>query len=314
MSDFWQGKNVLVTGWCGLIGAYLCEELQREGAIPVGYDMMHQPILPTLTTRFVEGDINDVGKVFGMMGQTDVCFHMAAVSGVVNAKANASHALWANVLGVSTVLQAAREHDKPIVLASSNHVYGAEDGLASSENSPLNQLDMYSVTKICGDYLARAWAHNYGTKTAIVRNTNCFGPYDPHHDHIIPGTILSLLKGQGPIIKGSGETRKAYMHVKDVARAYMAVAELLMTGGMPGEVFNVTPNDSPVSVLELVWGMIRLMGSDLAPDVLDEPNDQHDEHLDGNKVRALTDWRPQYTLDEALLETIEHYREALVPA
>ena len=296
--SFWDGKRVLVTGGAGLMGRPLRRSLAALGAAVRDYDI-------------VDGqDILDLGDLQNAVAGVDAVIHLAAMSNVEVCR-KAGYAAYQNiVVGTLNVLEACRAYNPqmPVVVASSNHVYGEQKTLPVSENAPLNQLDTYSAAKIAADYLARSYAHNYGVNVVIMRSTNCFGPNDPHSGHIVPSTITAVLNGKAPVIKSNGFTKKSYLYVDDVIDAYIAAAEWVGSGPYrQGTVFNVS--DTPVSVLDLVHTILKVMGATVKPEVLGIPNDQHDEDLNDSFIRKATGWKPKHTLQEAIALTVAGFKE-----
>ena len=314
--NFWNNRRVLVTGCSGLIGGYMAKTLLELNADVVGFDRTAAGVLTEhgIFGQFpiAVGDmLGDVGKMEDSMTGADVVIHLAADSGVESSRRGGKEAFESNVLGTLNVLESAtRKGVGSVVIASSNHVYGKQEQHPTPETAQLNQLDTYSASKICADYISRAYAHNYGTPTAIVRSTNCYGPIDPHYDHIIPATIMSLINGVSPVIKGTGDTVKSYIHVQDTVDAYLAIAEWVMTEGRKGEVFNVADPDSRRSVAHIVGEISQVMGADhLEPEVMHEQNDQNDEHLGIDKIRKYVGWEPAHTLLSGLTETADYLKK-----
>jgi CDP-glucose 4,6-dehydratase len=308
VSEFWSNRRVLVTGSCGLMGGELCQLLLDEGADVVGFDAEPPGTLVGrgLDGRFpvVEGDILNLHDLSDAMKAMDVVFHLAAISGVEHARKLGLNALEINVAGTWNVLETCRGLPiEAVVIASSNHVYGTSTEKPTYESEPLKQLDMYSTGKIAADYVARAYAHNYGVPTVIMRNTNCFGPHDPHRDHIIAATIASVLAGKRPVIKGTGTTEKSYLHVRDVVRGYLGAAEWAVRTKKKGEVFNLSRQ--PITVLGLVKTILEVMGSNLEPIVLGEENDQANEYLSSQKAAEAFGWRAGYALAAAIKDTVD---------
>lgn len=313
--NFWDGKKILVTGASGLIGGYLCKALIDEGAIVTGYDMnihgtlpwhgLHRDVFPDR----VNGDILNYDMLHHFIQDKEFVFHLAANSGVEESRMMPRKSLDLNVMGTVNVLEACQHVPtlKAVTIASSNHIYGEQDEYPVSENAPLNQLDTYSVSKVCADYIARMYAHNYGTPAVIIRNTNCYGPYDPHIKHIIPSAILSALRGQQPVIKGTGDTKKGYLFTTDVAAGIMDAAEWSATHEAKGEVFNLSTDR--ISVSALVGTILTLTGSDLEPKILGSENDQNDEDLDWSKAKNLFGWEPKISLEDGLKATIDWIRD-----
>ena len=288
--EFWEGKYALITGSKGFMATWLERKLIEAGASTWELDAQ-------------EGDdIRDYRAMCEAMEGLDVVFHLAAISGVEASRSMGMEAIDINVRGTYTVLEAARQQEKPpiVLVATSNHVYGKQDSLPANEDAPLRQLDTYSASKVCADVLTRAYYHNYGLPTAAVRNTNCFGPHDPHSDHIIPATIDAILRGETPVIKGMGYTKKSYMHVEDTIAAYMRIAELVVEH--PGQAWNVA--DEPVKVVKLVSLVCSVMGWDGGVLIKNQPDDQSDEYLDCSKLRDFG-WEPKWAFEDAIRDTVE---------
>lgn len=308
---FWKGKRVFVTGCSGLIGGPLCKILLAGGAQVLGYDLDSEGTLRDhgIHGRFniAKGDVMELDHLQAQMYGQDIIFHLAANSNVEASRQNGYRALETNIMGTLNVLEAARINEaKAVVIASSNHIYGWQPEMPYEEDAPLRQLDTYSVSKICADYLARAYAHNYGVPTAVVRSTNCYGYGDPHTGHLIPSTILSLLRDEQPVINGDGKRSKSYLYVTDVAEAFLRVAHYAVEGQPKGLSFNVSTD--PITVLDLVNTIIRVMGKDVEPIILGNKDDQHDEWLDSSRLKAATWWEPNVSLEDGIRTTAAYYK------
>ena len=293
MSNFWAGKKVVVTGSKGFMGQWLVDKLS---AFECRID---------LVDIFWGMEIRDYDLMQKGLGETDVIFHLAAISGVEHSRDLGFEAIDINVRGTYTVLEAALKQPKPpiVLVATSNHVYGHQDKYPVPESAGMFQMDTYSASKVCADVLTRAYWHNYGLPTAAVRNTNCFGPSSPHKDHLIEGTILSILRGEKPVIKGKGLTKKSYMHVEDTIDAYLKIAELV--DKHPGEAWNVA--GLPYSVKEVVETICEVMGWEGGIEILGKHDDQADENMDTSKIRGLG-WKPKWSLRATIEDTVEYYR------
>ena len=198
---------------------------------------------------------------------------------------------------------------KQIVTASSDKAYGPSAALPYTEDAPLSGRHPYDVSKSCADLIAQAYAATYGLPVAITRCGNFYGGGDLNWNRIVPGTIRSVLRGQRPVIRSDGQFVRDYFHAEDGAAANMVLAERLAADpGLRGEAFNFS-NETQVTVLELVGKILSLMGSELEPEVRGEAtNEIRHQYLSAAKAREVLGWRPLYTLDEALGQTIDWYR------
>jgi CDP-glucose 4,6-dehydratase len=220
-----------------------------------------------------------------------------------------------NIRGTWQLLEACRQSSTivAVVVASSDKAYGASDTLPYTEAHPLAARTPYEVSKACADMLTQTYQATYGVPAAVTRCGNLFGPGDQNFSRIIPATIRAVLRDERPVIRSDGLTVRDYLYVVDGAEAYLLVAERLLTepAAVVGEAFNFSL-EQPMTVLEVVATVLRLMGSTLVPDVRGAPT--HDiprQYLSSAKARDRLGWRPRVGFEAGLLETIDWYRSAL---
>jgi CDP-glucose 4,6-dehydratase len=201
---------------------------------------------------------------------------------------------------------------KQIVLASSDKAYGDHDQLPYTEDAPLQGRHPYDVSKSCADLIAQSYATTFGLPVVITRCGNFYGGGDLNWNRLIPGTIRSVLRGQRPVIRSDGQHIRDYFYVEDGAAVYMLLAENLAGNpDLSGQAFNFS-NEIQVTVLEIVQKILALMKSDLEPDVRDEAaNEIRHQYLSASKARKQFNWRPGFSLDEGLQETIKWYKALL---
>jgi CDP-glucose 4,6-dehydratase len=166
------------------------------------------------------------------------------------------------------------------------------------------------VSKSCADLLAHTYAITYGLPVVVTRCGNFYGGGDLNWNRIIPGTIRSVIRGQPPVIRSDGSFVRDYFYVEDGAAAYMLLAEqLAVHPELRGEAFNFS-NELQITVLELVRNLLKLLNSDLKPEVRNEANNeiQH-QYLSAAKARQILGWSPLFTLEQGLDLTIQWYQD-----
>jgi CDP-glucose 4,6-dehydratase len=201
---------------------------------------------------------------------------------------------------------------KQIVVASSDKAYGHHEQLPYNEEAPLLGRHPYDVSKSCSDLIAQAYAVTYDLPVAITRCGNLYGGGDLNWNRIVPGTIRSILRDQRPVIRSDGKFVRDYFYAEDGGAANLSLAEQLANDpSLKGQAFNFS-NETQVTVLELVQRILKLMNSDLEPEILNETvNEIREQYLSAEKARHVLGWHPLFTLDEGLRATIEWYREFL---
>lgn len=323
MSEAWRDRRVLVTGATGVVGSWLVKELLDAGAnvaalvldVDPQSELVRSGDLGRVTV--VKGDLTRYSTIERAVSlhETDTVFHLGAQTLVEAARRSPLATLEANVRGTWNVLEACRVHSsivQRVVIASSDKAYGEAEQLPYTEDSPLAAQEPYEVSKACGDLIARSYFHAYGVPVGIARCGNVYGGGDLNWSRIVPATIRSLHRGEPPILRSDGTYVRDYVYVRDVARAYMDLAERLGTDGVAGEAFNFSA-EAPLTVHELVEAISRLMGSNgVAPVIEDRAiGEIHDQALSALKARKVLGWSPRYDLDTGLTETIAWYRSFL---
>ncbi|MBI2549630.1 GDP-mannose 4,6-dehydratase [Candidatus Woesearchaeota archaeon] len=314
MTFDWKDKNVFVTGGNGFVGSWLVNELVKKEANvtcivrdPVkGSNLEFLGIADQVNT--VKGNIEDYNAVEKAMKETgaEVCFHLAAQAIVGIANKSPLQTFETNIKGTWNVLEACRQLGvKRTVVASSDKAYGEHEKLPYKEDFCLNGLTPYEASKSCADLLARAYAKTYGLPVAVTRCGNIYGGGDLNWSRIIPGTIKAVLNNESPIIRSDGTPIRDYIYVLDVVAAYLAAAEQLDKEA--GKAFNFG-TETPVSVLELAKKIIAASGKEIEPVILNEAkNELQEQYLDWAKAGKVLGWKPKYSLDAGLKETIAWY-------
>ncbi|MEB2271307.1 GDP-mannose 4,6-dehydratase [Bacillus safensis] len=319
MSGFWNGKNVFVTGCTGLLGSYLVKELIDQGANVTGLvrDQVPRSNLYQGSQfekmNVVQGSLEDMQTIERALGEyeIDTVFHLAAQAIVGVANRHPVSTFEANILGTWNVLEACRRQPliKRVIVASSDKAYGDQEQLPYDEDMPLNGKHPYDVSKSCADLISHTYYNTYGLPVCITRCGNLYGGGDLNFNRIIPQTIQLVLEGKAPEIRSDGTFIRDYFYIEDAVKAYLLLAEKMEEKGLAGEAFNFS-NEIQLTVLELVDKILKAMGSELKPRILNQGTHEiKHQYLSAEKARKLLDWKPDFSIDEGLEKTIEWYRE-----
>ncbi len=315
-----KGKNVFVTGASGIIGYWVASYLNDIGAEVTVYLRDFVPKSSLIKSSIfgkvnvVPGQLEDYLNIKRALNEYEIetVIHLGAQTIVETANRSPLSTFKSNIEGTWNVLEACRNSKlvKSIVVASSDKAYGSSDILPYKEDMPLAGKHPYDVSKSCSDLIAQSYAHTYGMPIAIARCGNVYGGNDLNFNRIVPGTIKSLLHNERPIIRSDGTFKRDYIYVKDVVDSYIVLAENLHRKEIKGQSFNFG-NDKPITVLEIVAAIQKFMGkSRLKPKILNTAKAEiKDQYLDSGKARRLLSWKPKYTLEKGLKETIEWYKD-----
>lgn len=319
VENYWLNKSVLVTGATGLVGSWLVKDLIEKGARVVVLVRDTDPQSELIRSKtiksctVVNGCLEDFYAIERAINENEVdtVFHLGAQTIVGTALRNPMPTFEANIRGTYNLLEACRIHKglvKRILIASSDKAYGTSPVLPYTEEMPLKGDHPYDVSKSCTDLISHCYSHTYKLPLAIARCGNIYGGGDLNWSRIVPGTILSFSKGESPLIRSNGLFTRDYIYVKDVVNAYMTLAENLEREEIRGEGFNFGPN-RPYNVLEIVQAISDIMRcQDIKPQILNKATAEiPDQTLCSKKAEKLLNWKPTYTLEEGLVETIKWY-------
>lgn len=318
----WEGKKVLVTGADGFIGSHLTERLVALGANVRPFVIYNSQNswgwLESLDSKIqsqldvFSGDVRDENCVRTAVRNCDIVLHLAALIAIPYSYYAPSSYVDTNIKGTLNVLQACRDENiSKVVHTSTSETYGTAQYVPINEKHPLQGQSPYSASKIGADMLAESFYRSFGTPVAIIRPFNTYGPRQSARA-VIPTIITQLLSGQKEIRLGSLTPTRDLNFVKDTVEGFVKIAESKLT---VGTVVNVG-SGKEISVGDLARKIILLTGKQ-GEIVCDQerlrPEKSEVERLcaDNSRLFELTGWKPEYSLEEGLTETIEWFTNNL---
>ena len=316
-----MGK-ILVTGAEGFIGSHLTELLVNEGydvRAMVQYNSFNNwGWIDTFDKEIKDkldiflGDVRDPNGVRTAMKDVDAVFHLAALIAIPYSYHSPDMYVDTNIKGTLNILQAARDlGTKRILVTSTSEVYGTAQYVPIDEKHPYQGQSPYSATKIGADRLAESFYRSFNLPVTIVRPFNTYGPRQSARA-VIPTIITQLLSGKEEIKLGSLTPTRDFNYVKDTARGFL---EIYKSDKTIGEEINIA-TQREISIGDLANELIRQINPN-ARIICDEqrvrPEKSEVNRLLGcnEKIKRLTNWRPQYTFEEGLAETIEFLKNNL---
>ena len=315
------GQVVVVTGGAGFIGGALARRLLDDGArVRVidaivegsGANRRHVEELSPRLDRFVEADIGTgTGWEPVFDGATQV-FHLAAQISHAASMQDPLGDLSSNAAGTLRVLEAVRSRapDATVVFTSTRQVYGRARSLPVSEGHPVAPPDVNAVNKLAAEEFCRLYGRVYGTRGAVLRLTNTYGPgmrvCDARQTFLGYWVRLALEGGEIPVF-GDGSQVRDLTYVDDVVSALLAAAR---AGTREVPTFNVGGEEH--TLLDLVGLLIRIAGKGshvLKPFPPERARiDIGSFRADDSALRAATGWRPQIGVEAGLQRTVDFFR------
>lgn len=317
-----MSKKVLVTGADGFIGSHLTERLLGEGYDIKAFVMYNSfntwGWLDTLRKEKLDqieifaGDVRDPNGVREAMKGVDEVFHLAALIAIPFSYHSPDSYVDTNIKGTLNVLQAARElGTKRILVTSTSEVYGTAQYVPIDEKHPFQGQSPYSATKIGADRLAESFYRSFNMPITIVRPFNTYGPRQSNRA-VIPTIITQLLAGKEEIKLGSVTPTRDFNYVQDTVNGFIEIAKSDKT---IGEEINIATQQE-ISIGQLAEELIRQINPNVRI-IRDEqrlrPENSEVNRLLGSnkKIMSLTSWKPKYTFEQGLADTIEFFRHNL---
>lgn len=315
-------KKVLITGSDGFIGSHLTEALVKSGksvrAMVLYNSFNNWGWLETISKEILDeievipGDIRDPNGVRNMMKGVDEVFHLAALIAIPFSYHSPDTYLETNIKGTLNILQAARDYDTSrVFITSTSEVYGTAQYVPIDEKHPYQGQSPYSATKIGADRLAESFYRSFNMPITIVRPFNTYGPRQSARA-VIPAIITQLLAGQNRINLGALTPTRDFNYVFDTVNGFIEIAKTEKT---IGEEINIA-TQTEISIGELAEELIRQINPN-AEIICDEkrlrPDKSEVNRLLGSneKIKRLTNWKPVYSIEKGLAETIEFFRDNL---
>ena len=310
-------KNILVTGGAGFIGSNFINYIlnTRDDYNIINLDLLtYAGNLENLISsenkknyHFVKGDITDFEFVNSIFEKFKIKYviHFAAESHVDRSILGSEIFYRTNVMGINVLLELARKYEvEKFLQISTDEVYGSlgSEGLFT-EQTPLSPNSPYSSSKAAADMMVMAFHHTYGLPVVITRCSNNYGPYQ-FPEKLIPLMIINTINNKKLPVYGDGLYVRDWIYVVDHNKAVESVFE----NGKIGEVYNIgASNEMPnIKIIKLILSHLK-KGEDLIEYVKDRPGHDRRYAIDSAKIQNELGWKPSFTFENAIADTIEWY-------
>jgi UDP-glucose 4-epimerase len=307
-------NRIVVTGVAGFVGSNLGKHLLDRGYAVVGIDNLSAGTLANVDARvdFHKIDIRDV-EIYPLVRGADAIFHLAARSSLTDCLDHPLEAASVNTLGTLNLLEAARQAQVgKFIYADTGAEYEGITEFPTKEDK-IRPIGVYAVSKHGGAEFCESYRELYGMNLTIVRYFNVYGPAQDWRRVVPPvmsAFIIRMLRGERPIIYGTGEKRRDFIYVDDVNDFHMIVLEEPRSNG---RVFNVGTGVN-FSINEVYQLVEQLLQTGLKPIYKpDLPGEAQVTLADITAGRELG-WQPKVDIYEGLRRSIQYIRERVLQA
>ncbi len=330
--------KVLVTGGCGFLGSHVCEYFNKQGWETISYDSLTKyelertgysaekarlynwNFLESIGTKLIKADICDRARLLDEVSGVDFIVHTAAQPAMTISWEDPALDFSTNVIGTFNVLEAARQHNIPVVSCSSIHVYGnsLNDTLTEEKTRYIREpaeipedteilkgfLSPLHASKRCGEVYLDTWVNMYNVKAATFRYTGIYGPRQfGGEDHGWVANFLIRAFSKRPIsIFGKGKQIRDILYATDAAKAF----HCFYNHQEPG-VYNIGGGPrNAVSLLECIDMISEIIGSKADVSFEEErPGDMYYFICDISKARNKLNFEPSIEPGEGIEKLLE---------
>ena len=327
-------KTILVTGGLGFIGSNFIRMLLQEDVFEnvINLDKQTYAGNPENLSGFQNHpqyvfqrvDICDQTSLESILmeNEVDAVVNFAAESHVDRSIDGPEPFVQTNIVGTLRLLEATktflskcsadRQKAFRFLHVSTDEVYGsltAEDP-AFCESTPYAPNSPYSASKAAADHLARAYHHTFGLPILTTNCSNNYGPYQ-FPEKLVPLMILNACEGKSLPIYGDGSNVRDWLHVEDHCSGILAVLQK----GRLGETYCIggESEKTNMEVIDTLCSLLDERFPDHAPHaklksfVRDRPGHDQRYAIDFSKIRGEMDWRPTYSFEDGMAQTVDWY-------
>jgi len=302
--------RILVTGSAGFLGSHLCEKLLLEGNEVVGLDNYYtgdkrnyKDFIDHAKFEFIRHDV-----VNPIQLEVDFIVNLACPASPIHYQKNPVKTLQTSVLGMTNMLNLAKNLGIGIFQASTSEVYG--DPMVSPQHetylgnvNPIGIRACYDEGKRVAETLMFDYYRQFGTEIKIARIFNTYGPRMQIDDgRVVTNFIVQALRGENITIYGNGSQTRSFCYVTDLISGIVGIIN------SSKEITGPINLGNPVefTMLELANLVIQLTGSKSKIDFLELPADDPKQRKpDIAKAKEILNWEPEVILQDGLKLTIE---------
>lgn len=288
----------VVTGGAGFIGSNLVEYLIEKGYEVEVIDNFSSGKKENCFSNVIYhkvdlSDDSNFNKIKKILKDVDGVFHLAAFPRVQESIDNPIVFEKNNTLSTINILKACSDVGvKRLVYSASSSAYGNTVQLPSKETDKIDPISPYAMQKYYGEVCCRMFSQVYDIETVSLRYFNVYGErqnLDGAYALVMCVFAKQRLNNSPLTIRGDGNQKRDFTHVRDIARANLLAMISQKVGS--GDVINIGNNDNR-SVNDIAK---MIGGKTINVDPVVEPRETL---ADNSKAKELIGWKPTIVIED----------------
>lgn len=339
---FFKNKNVFITGGAGFIGSALTDKLIQLGARTTIGDNLSTGSLTNILRiweknglgykktsygyqaegghRFIFVNFEEFGDAFKTIKNQELVFHLAANIGgrgyidthpadcCEGFSINQNVIKASHMAGVDRLLFASSACVYPEDLQKeygSNYLLKEEDAM---KNNWANADREYGWAKLMGEANLKAYNQQYGLKGVSTRYVTAYGSWENDTHAIIALIRRAILKQDPYVIWGSGRQDRDFTYIEDIVSGTLAACEKVTDAQAVN--LGTSRRYTMIEAVNMIFSILGWKPKEIVFDTT-KPEGVKTRALDINKAARVMKWKPKYSLEQGLIETIAWFKKEL---
>lgn len=309
--------KVGITGAGGYIGSRVTKLLLEEGHKVIPVDNRYNSDLDCVEGRkIIDEDIRDLDSLREVFKDVDAVMHLAAITGIPECEEKEDLAYDVNLTGTANVVRLCEENVVPLIFPMSMQVFGDVEEFPITTDNERRPVNNYGKTKALGEEIIEILSTGSFPAHVYIKS-NVYGSHELGGEEIGKGTVVNYFisqarEGNELTVHSPGTQSKDFIHVKDVARAYIKSLDSIKDEKDGKKVYLLASGES-TSIKNLA-DMIaeRAENVDKRPEVsiVENPRENdavvEDFDVDITRTKQELGFEPQYTLEQSVKEMLKN--------
>ena len=315
VSDYFEGKKVVITGGCGFIGNWLCSTILKMGGkvccidnLSSGLDKNYDDLSKSKNFNFVKKNVQEL-SINDLPENVDFVFHFASRASPKDYRLFPVDTLESNSIGTKILLDYSLKHKAHFIFASTSEIYGNPTVFPTPETyygyvNTMGERSCYDEGKRYAEALIHAYHQIHNLDVRVVRIFNTYGPGlrpDGNYGRALPRFIFQCLENKPITIYGDGNQTRSFNFITDTIRGIMAILGNTSFNGIPVNVGNT----NEITILQLAKTIKKITNSNSELTFLPPQKDDPKRRCPDTTKLQQIGWSSKVSLEEGLAETIQ---------